>query len=121
MRNIVILLLVFLVGIGAWLFLRDDGALEQVTEARVAEALLNNGVPPVMAQCMTPQLVDRLSIAQLQKLERLAPAEGEAGLPGSSGEALDRLRRVEDDAAVEQLVLVAGRCSVSVGLDLFGR
>ncbi len=121
MRNIVILLLVLAIGIGAWFLLRDDGVLEEVTEARVAEALIDNGVPPVMTQCMAPRLVERLSIAQLQKLERLAPIEGEGALPTSTSAALDRLRRVEDDQAVEQLALVAGRCGIEVGLERFGR
>lgn len=121
MRNIVILLLVFGIGIAAWFLLRDDGVLEEVTEARVAEALIDNGVPPVMTQCMAPRLVERLSIAQLRKLERLAPTEGEEALPASTDAALERLRRVDDNRAVEQLVLVAGRCGIEIGLERFGR
>ncbi|MGB3712157.1 MAG: hypothetical protein WA985_10745 [Erythrobacter sp.] len=121
MRNIVILILVLLLGIGAWLFLREDGLAEQVTEARVAEALLDNGVPPAMTQCMAPRLVDRLSVDQLRQLERLAPADGEDAVPASTGDALDRIRRVEDEQAVEQLAIVAGRCGVQVGLDIFGQ
>lgn len=121
MRNIVILVLVFLIGLGAWLFLREDGLMEQVTEARVAEALLDNGVPPVMTQCMAPRLVDRLSIDQLRKLERIAPGKGEPALPTSTDAALERIQRVDDDQAVEQLALVAGRCGIEIGLDLFGQ
>jgi len=121
MRNILILVIVFLIGLGAWLFLREDGMLEEVTEARVAEALLNNGVPPAMTQCMAPRLVNRLTIEQLRKLERIAPGEGEPALPVSTDSALERIRRVGDEQAVEQLALVAGRCGVEVGLDLFGR
>ncbi|MEE4199398.1 hypothetical protein [Erythrobacter sp.] len=120
MRNIIILVAVLLIGLGAWLLLRGDGVVEEVTEARVAEALLDNGVPPAMTQCMAPRLVDRLSIAQLQKLERLAPRANEGAVPTNLDEALDRMRRVGDDQAVEQLVLVSGRCGIEVGRGLLG-
>jgi len=121
LRNILILLLVFAIGLGAWFLLRDDGLVEEVTEARVAEALIDNGVPPVMTQCMAPRLVDRLSIGQLRALERIAPDAGEGALPTSTDEALDRFRRVGDQQAVEQLVIVAGGCGIEIGLDLFGQ
>lgn len=114
MRSIVILVLVFLIGIGAWLFLRDDGVLEQVTEARVEEALLANRVPVPMAECMAPRLTDRLSIAQLKKLERFAPQDGESSIPLSTGEAMARLRRIDDPQAVETVVTVAGGCGVGL-------
>lgn len=114
MRFLLILILVFGIGIGAWVFLREDGVLEQVTEQRVEQALLANHVPTPMAECMAPRLVDRLSINQLMKLERLAAEEGESRIPTSTGEAMARFRRVDDREAVEQLVRVAGGC----GFDL---
>ncbi|MBD2842374.1 hypothetical protein [Erythrobacter rubeus] len=110
MRNIVILLVVFLIGIGAWFLLRDGGLIEQVTETRVEEALLANQVPAPMAACMAPRLVDRLSIDQLRKLERAAPQDGENTIPLSTGEAMARLRRVDDREALEAVVTVAGGC-----------
>lgn len=114
MRAIAILLAVFLIGLGAWIFLRDDGVLEQVTEARVEQALLDNQVPPEMASCMAPRLTDRLSISQLRKLQRAAPQGDEARIPLSTGEALARLRRVEDSKAVKSVVTVAGGCGVEL-------
>ena len=87
MRNIIILLAVLGIGVGAYFLLRDDGVLEQVTEAQVESALLANGVPAVMAECMAPKLTDRLSINQLRKLQRIAPQEGEGALPASTDEA----------------------------------
>ncbi len=98
---------------GYFLFGRD-GVIEQVTEARVEQALLNNGLPAPMAECMAPRMVDRLTISQLQKLERFAPEDGESSMPGSTGEALARLRRVDDREAIETVVTVAGGC----GFDL---
>lgn len=114
MRSIVILVLVLAIGIGAYFVLRDDGSLDQVTEERVEQALLANGVPANMATCMAPKLVDRLSIGQLRKLERLAPQVGEERIPRSTGEAMARLRRVDDREAVEQVVVVAGGWGVDI-------
>ena len=98
---------------GYFLFGRD-GVIEQVTEARVEQALLDNGLPTPMAECMAPRLVDRLTITQLKKLERFAPEEGESSIPNSTGQALARLRRVDDLEAIETVVTVAGGC----GFDL---
>ncbi|QUL36449.1 hypothetical protein [Erythrobacter sp. JK5] len=111
-RFTAILIGIGLVGLLAWLVLRDGGLLNQVTEERVEDALLAKGVPVPMAACMAPQLTDRLSISQLRKLERLGPQEGESGLPASPGEALARLRRVDDDEAVKALAVVGARCGV---------
>ena len=115
MRFILILVGVFSLGVLAtWLVMRDDGVLEQVTAARIEQALLDNRVPPAMAECMAPRLADRLKISQLRALERAAPQEGETAIPLSTGEAMARLRRIEDRDAVEQVVRVAGGC----GFDL---
>ena len=112
MRLLAILVAIALLGVGVWLFTRDGGVLEQVTEERVEGALLANGMPLPMAQCMAPRLTDRLSIAQLQKLEKLGPQGGESRVPRSREEALMRLRRVEDSEAVSALVSVAAGCGV---------
>lgn len=121
MRRFAILaILALAIGLIAWLALRDGGWLQQSTEARVEEALLENGVPPEMAACMAPRLTDDLSPAQLRSLEALGPREGEARLPRSTREALERLRRVEDDAAVAALARAGTRCGVSNLLDRFG-
>ncbi|WP_299191715.1 hypothetical protein [uncultured Erythrobacter sp.] len=121
MRKLILLLIVLAIGVGAYFTLRDDGLLEQVTEARVEQALLANGVPANIADCMAPRMVDRLSIIQLKKLERLAAEEGEDRVPQSMSAALERLRRVDDDEAVAQLARVGGRCGIEVGLEMFGR
>ncbi len=112
MRRLVILLVVFAIGIGAWFLLRDDGLVEQVKEARVEQALIANGVPGELSGCMAERLVDKLSINQLLKLERLAPQDGEARIPQSLGGAMERLRRVDDNEAVEQLARAAGGCTI---------
>ena len=121
MKRLIIMLLVLAIGVGAYFVLRDDGLLEQVTEARVEQALLANGVPSDLATCMAPAMVDKLSISQLRKLERLAPEEGEGTLPSSGREALARLRRVEDDEAVRVLVTTGASCGLSSLRDSIGR
>lgn len=113
-RVLILVVIVAALGAAAWWLLREDGMVERVTEARVESALLANGVPAPLADCMAQKLTDKLSIVQLKRLERLAPADGETALPGSGEEALDRLRRVEDDAAVEALV----RAGTSCGFEL---
>ena len=114
MRNIISLLVILGIGVGAYFLLRDDGVLEQVTEAQVESALLDKGVPAPLAACMAPKLTDRLSINQLRKLQRLAPRDDEGALPLSTGEAIARLRRVDDDQAVEELVRAGTTCSIEV-------
>ena len=117
MRRLLVLALIVALSVGAWLFFRDDGVLEQVTAERIEQALLDNRVPAPMAACMAPRLADRLSINQLRKLERAKPQDGESRIPLSTGEAMARLRRIDDREAVEQVVLVAGGC----GFDLMMR
>lgn len=112
MRLLGILVAIALLFTLGWLTFRDGGWLNQVTEQQVEDALIVNGVPVTMAQCMAPQLTERLSISQLQKLERMAPEEGEGTLPSSPGAAMKRLRRVDDDEAVKALAVVGTRCGV---------
>ncbi len=120
MKRLIIMLLVLAIGIGAYFVLRDDGLLEQVTETRVEQALLANGVPEDLATCMAPRMVDKLSINQLRKLERLAPEEGEGRLPTSPRQALARLNRVDDEEAVRVLVSTGTTCGLSSLRDSIG-
>ena len=109
-RYVLLTILIVLFAVGIYFTVRDDGILEKVTANRIEQALLANRVSPDMASCMAPNLADRLSINQLRKLERAAPQEGESRRPLSTGEAMARLRRVDDREAVEQVVIVAGGC-----------
>lgn len=110
----VLLFALFLAGLGAFWVLGGQALFEKVTEARVEQALLDNGAPPPLAQCMAGKLVDTLSIEQLLKLEKLAPEEGEGRLPASAREAIARLNRVDDPEAVRALAGAGASCSVSV-------
>ncbi|MEP0392218.1 MAG: hypothetical protein ABJ205_05100 [Erythrobacter sp.] len=110
----VLLFLVFLAGLGAFWFLGGEKLLERVTEARVEQALLDNGAPVPLAECMAERLVDTLTIEQLLKLEKLAPQEGEGRLPSSATEAIARFNRVDDPEAVRALAGAGAGCSVSI-------
>lgn len=121
MRMLAIVLAIGLIGLGVWVFTRDGGVLERVTEERVEGALLANGLPAPMAECMAEKLVDKLSISQLQKLEKLGPQGGESRIPETGAAAVERLRRVEDSEAVSALISSATTCGIasmrkSVGL-----
>lgn len=117
MRFLFILLAVFLIGLAAWFVLRDDGVLDQVTEERVEQALLDKGAPPKLAECMAERLVDELSLNQLRKLENLRAGEGEAALPASIPELRERLERVDDPEAVRVLTATSIRCVIRLGTE----
>ena len=115
LRTVLLVGVALLVGAGVtFLIMRDDGALEQVTAQRSEQALVDNRVPAPMAACMAPRLADRLSISQLRARERAKPQGGESTVPLSTGEAMARLRRIDDREAVGQVVMTAGGC----GFDL---
>jgi hypothetical protein len=114
MRMLLIILGIALVGVGVWVFTRDGGVIQQVTEDRVEGALLSNGLPKPMAECMAEKLTAKLSISQLQKLEELGPQGGESRIPQTRAEAMDRLRRVDDSEAVAALVGAATSCGVAM-------
>lgn len=110
MKKLILLLLVVGIAFGAWFIF--SGGLDEVTEERVETALLDNGVPAPLAECMAPKLVEDLSIPQLLALEELAPQGDETRIPDSPGEALDRLRRVDDSEAVTALVSAGTSCAI---------
>ncbi|GAB5347940.1 hypothetical protein [Alteriqipengyuania sp. 357] len=108
-RFLLLLALLAALGVGAWLYFGDG--LRIVTERSVEVALIEAGVPEQQAACMAPRMTDQLSQEQLRKLQNVAPQEGEAKLPRNAGEALDRIRRVDDPEAVEVTVRAAAACA----------
>lgn len=102
------LMLVVIGGI-VWLW---SGGAQRVTAGRIETALVASGVPNGQAQCMAGDMAERLSIAQLRKLERLGPEEGEAEMPTSLGGFLGRLRRVDDPEAIRVTARSAMVCAL---------
>ena len=114
MRKALILIIVLaLAGTAAWLYF---GGVERVTEARVRTALTEKGVPPRLAECMAGRMTDQLTIAQLRSLERLAPLEGEPGIPLAPGDVMERMRRLRAHIAPNDS---AERFSRELGVDVF--
>ena len=108
-RFLLLLILLGALAVGAWLYF--GGGMQVVTERSVEVALVEAGVPQEQAECMAPRMAERLTADQLQKLQNVAPQDGEAPLPRDAGEALARVRRVNDPEAVEVTVRAAAACT----------
>lgn len=109
MRIFLVLILLVAATVGAWLYW--GGGMQVVTERTVEAALVEAGVPQEQAECMAPRMAERLTTEQLRKLQNVAPQDGEAALPRDAGEALARIRRVDDPEAVEVTVRAAAACT----------
>ena len=91
------------------------GCVETIAESRVRSALVDAGLSNRNAECMASRMVDRLSIAQLRKLERLKARAGERERPVTIGEYVERVRRVGDAEVVAVTASSAGLCAVGLG------
>lgn len=91
------------------------GCAQTVAESRVRSALVDAGVSERESQCMAKRMVDRLSIAQLKKLEGLKAKAGEAPVPTSLDGYVERVRRVGDAEVVAVTASSAGLCAVGLG------
>src|ERR1043166_10014014 len=72
----------------------SSGCAERIAESRIRGALISNGVPADTADCMARRMVDRLTIAQLRRLEALRGADR------SLGAFLAAVRRINDSEVV---------------------
>lgn len=66
----------------------------------VRSALINAGARPPVADCMAKRMTDRLSLGQLQRLERLRAAPGEKTSDLSAAEIIERVNRIGDPEVV---------------------
>jgi hypothetical protein len=105
MRGVAVLLAFALLG----------GCVEKIAESRVRTALVEAGLSQRNADCMAGRMVDRLTIGQLRKLERLKARPGERERPVTIGEYLERVRRVGDSEAIAVTASSAGLCAVGLG------
>lgn len=83
-------------------------ACSQVAESRVRSALIDAGLSEKDADCMAGRMVDRLSIAQLRKLEAL---EGEKQ---SLQDYIDAVARVGDTEALAVTASSAALCTTGI-------
>ena len=91
------------------MLLAGAGCVEKIAESRVRSVLVGGGVPAGVAECMAGRMVDRLSIAQLRKLERLR------GDHRTLGDYLDAVRRVGDAEVIAVTASSAALCSTGLG------
>lgn len=91
------------------------GCAQTIAESRVRSALIDAGVSQRESECMAKRMVDRLSIAQLRKLEGLKAKPGEAPVPTTLGGYVERVRRVGDAEVVTVTASSAGLCAVGLG------
>ncbi len=84
------------------------GCVEQVAERKVRAALVDAGLPPATSDCMARRMVDRLSIAQLRRLQALQ------GEKRSVADYVAAVRRVGDPEVFQVTAAAAGVCATGL-------
>ena len=87
--------------------------VETIAESRVRDALRDAGLSERNAQCMATRMVDRLTIAQLRKLEALKSEDGETA-PVGLRDYLERVRRVGDAEVIAVTASSAALCATGL-------
>jgi hypothetical protein len=87
--------------------------VETIAESRVRSALLEAGLSERNANCMAGRMVDRLTIAQLRKLEALKGDDDEAARVGLQ-EYVERVRRVGDTEVIAVTASSAALCATGL-------
>ena len=89
------------------------GCAQRVAEDRVRSALTDAGLADRTASCMAGRMVDRLTIAQLRRLEELErPSEG--AREASLSDYLERVRRVGDAEVITVTASSAALCETGL-------
>jgi len=88
--------------------LASTACVETIAESRVQSALLDAGLSAANADCMAERMVDRLSIAQLRKLQKLR------GEKRSLGDYVSAVRRVGDAEALAVTASSAALCGTGL-------
>lgn len=99
--------------VAAAILLALTGCVERIAESRVRSALIKGGVPDPTAECMAGRMVDRLTISQLRKLERIKDASGRYRLH-SVADYLEAVRRVGDPEVVGVTATSAALCATGL-------
>ncbi|MBC2668680.1 hypothetical protein ACFOON_15575 [Novosphingobium piscinae] len=85
------------------------GCVERIAESRVRSALVGAGLSEPTSACMARRMVDRLTIAQLRKLQALQ------GPKRSLADYVAAVRRVGDPAVIEVTASSAALCATGFG------
>jgi hypothetical protein len=91
------------------------GCVEKIAESRVRSALVEAGLSERNSDCMATRMVDRLTIAQLRKLEQLKARPGERPRPVTIPEYVERVQRVGDAEVIAVTGSSAALCAVGLG------
>ncbi|MDC0887319.1 hypothetical protein OAS19_05975 [Altererythrobacter sp.] len=91
--------------------LLTTGCIDRIAESRVESALMKAGLSDRNAACMAERMVDRLTIAQLRKLEAMRGDKGEPAKPRTLRQFVQRVRKVGDAEVVAVTTTSAGLCA----------
>ena len=89
------------------------GCVQTIAESRVRSALSEAGLNDRVSDCMAGRMVDRLSIEQLKKLERLKSRSGERD-PVTINDYLGRVSRVGDAEVLAVTSSSAALCATGI-------
>lgn len=90
------------------------GCVDGVKESRVRKALVAAGLSEDHAQCMAHRMVQKLSLAQLRRLERFGDGASAGGRGRSIDDYVEAVRRVGDADAIEVTVSSAALCATGL-------
>jgi len=82
-------------------------------EARVRTRLIEAGLKPRIAGCMAERMVDRLSLAQLKRLQSLAGLQSHPIENMSVDELVHRLRALNDPEIISVVLRAGIGCSIA--------
>lgn len=86
-----------------------SGCVERIAESRVRSALVESGLSEQTSACMARRMVDRLTIAQLRKLQALR------GPKRSLADYVIAVRKVGDRDVLEVTASSAALCATGFG------
>lgn len=96
------------------------GCVSKIAESRVERALLGAGLSQRNADCMAERMVDRLSISQLRKLEKLRGKKGEPLKPRTLAQFVERVRAVGDGEVLTVTASSAALCATGLAAESGG-
>jgi hypothetical protein len=108
------------VGLACCAALLLSGCVSMIAESRVESALLKAGLSERNAACMAERMVDRLTIAQLRKLEKLRGKKGEPMRPRTLKQFVERVRAVGDSEVLAVTASSAALCATGLAEEAGG-
>lgn len=112
MKRILIVLAFLVVAAGVLWF--ATGGLQRTAQGRIETALAAEGLPQPLAACMGERLAERLSLAQLRRIERAMAGGADEGSQSSASIllVLESVRRIDDPEIIEVVAGSAAICAL---------